>query len=248
MGVFRGFFDASGKEEHGKTVVAGWLSSARKWGVFQKKWRDALRTAGVPYFHMKEFAHSTKIFTDWRGDEPRRRALLSDLIQVLFETVDHGFAAVVPHDVFRAVDRDYQLSERYKNPYVFACRDVMASCNTWLRTNKHGLNVSYVFESGDDGAGALVDLAEAERLPSPSFYPSRDLSDGQKGVIQLQAADFLAWEILKGMREPEDTAPEDRRLTIQLLSAIEQYWSVYTVRNLVGTCKAQQIPTRNQTK
>lgn len=59
MVMFRSYFDASGKEDLGLVVVAGYVASAKKWADYQKKWNAVLDKHRVPYFRMSEFAHST---------------------------------------------------------------------------------------------------------------------------------------------------------------------------------------------
>src|SRR5438105_2658844 len=82
IAMFRAFFDGSGKEEQHRIVMfGGWVATAKKWSEFQKRWNGILRSFGVPYFHMKEFAHSVGAFKrGWKGDEPKRRAFLAELV------------------------------------------------------------------------------------------------------------------------------------------------------------------------
>jgi len=62
------YFDASGTEHSGtELVVSGFVSTVKKWKGFEREWRALLDDAGIPYFHMKEFAPSTGIFASWKN-------------------------------------------------------------------------------------------------------------------------------------------------------------------------------------
>jgi len=58
--VLSSYSDAIGtvNSEHA-LVVSGFVSTTEKWMRFEKCWTQILKLFDVPYFHMKEFAHST---------------------------------------------------------------------------------------------------------------------------------------------------------------------------------------------
>jgi hypothetical protein len=69
----------------------------------------------------------------------------------------------------------------------------------------HTLEMKYVFEDGGPDNGGLINAMQilSPFLPAPSFEPGRDLKPsrkwptGRKGLVQIQAADYLAYEIRK---------------------------------------------------
>jgi hypothetical protein len=69
------YSDCSGSgQDGGTTVVAGWLASGEMWHRFECEWAWILRRYEVPYFHMKEFAHSTGAFAvGWKGENDKRK-------------------------------------------------------------------------------------------------------------------------------------------------------------------------------
>ena len=75
---FASYYDASGSESdaQGAIMVIGLVASEAKWRKFANSWRRVLgsKRFDVPYFHMKEFAHSKGPFEKWRGDDETRKA------------------------------------------------------------------------------------------------------------------------------------------------------------------------------
>jgi hypothetical protein len=70
------YFDASGLPDDGSVlVVSGFVSSARRWARFDSEWSKILQDSGIRIFHMKEFAHSTGEFKNWKPEEEKRRKL-----------------------------------------------------------------------------------------------------------------------------------------------------------------------------
>ena len=85
------YFDASSGQEHPAVIVAGYISTVAQWKKFDKEWRKVLarREFDVPYFHMKEFAHSAEVFKSWKGDEHRRVAHVFILLTAPRQRVPH---------------------------------------------------------------------------------------------------------------------------------------------------------------
>ena len=52
------YCDASGKEEDPILTVAGFVGHVDEWLKFEPAWNAVLKEFDVPYFHMREFAHS----------------------------------------------------------------------------------------------------------------------------------------------------------------------------------------------
>lgn len=255
MAMFRAYFDASGKHDTGVVVVAGYVATAKKWAEYQKKWKAVLSKHNVPYFHMSEFAHSVEAFKHgWRDNETRRREFLGDLITVLYETVEYGVACGVKYEDFATVNREYELKEFFGNAYVLAGWDCIIRLHNYLGPKypkATTANLTYTFESGDDGAGHLVRLAERARLSIPAFYPSTNTADGRIGVVQLQCADFAAYESFRlSQKFSGQSLPfEEARFTAQLLSSIPGYWGIYTPATLTRTIRENgEVEKRNEAK
>jgi hypothetical protein len=247
------YSDASGGKNIGVTIVSGWLSEKLQWELFDIDWRLLLAKYDVPYFHMREFAHSVGPFESWKGNEGQRANFLRLAVETIANRVHQGFACAIDHAIYAEVDTQYRLSEATGNPYAHAARDCMAHANIWLRKSQRGIPVDYVFEDGDEGKGLLLDaVARHNKIVSgndlvsiPTFKASRDRGS-VKGFTPLQAADFAAYELLKAHRMGEDESLWKYRKSIRALAAIPGWWGKYTKANLIQLCKAAGIPERHR--
>ncbi len=216
LAMLAAYFDAAGKE-HDQTyiVVAGFVSSGRDWATFEKEWQQRLEEDELRYFHANEFAHSIKEFDGWRGDETRRRMLAGDLMAIIQRHVYRKFGTVVKN-----VHVEQHLSEDVRrqilvNGYVVAGRTTIADVTRWREREGWETAVSYVFEDGDEGKGALSDLLDQHGYPRPSFGPKRDTltkAGVMRAVVPLQAADWLAYETFQNLKQVDRGAgPEALR-------------------------------------
>ena len=111
---------------------------------------------------------------------------------------------------------------------------------------------STYFEDGDEGKGELLRVVQKAGYPPPTFHPSRDrlAKDGTpvRGLVQLQAADFAAYELRKAMREDpnEEWMPWDHRRSLQALATIPGYWGRYKEADLLRICR--RVPLRPRSK
>lgn len=206
------YFDESGDRKNKWTWVCGYAASVLQWERFEVDWKIFLAKYDVPYFHMKEYSHNKGPFSKWA---PRRMAgvrasFASDAASIIRSHVQHGFVSLVSHEIFDEADRIYKFREVFSSPYAFAGRICVGLAIDWRRTNIKGpLDMEYVFEDGcPDKCGLIHSMMTlVPHLEAPSFKPSRDFSssnkwpDGRIGIVQLQAADFLAYESGKILRD-----------------------------------------------
>jgi len=227
------YFDAAGKEydqEH--VLVAGFVAPTKMWEDFDKEWTERLRQDGLSYFHMVEFAHSKGEFKNgWRDDEPRRQALLRDLIGIILSHISGKFVTVVEVAAFKK-----QLSEEIKRQfliksYSLAGRTCAARIREWMKREWRYSKLEMVFEEGDEGVGALKDILVRDGFPEPLFKPKRDrvTKAGEliKAANPLQAADFLAYEYFLAAKRLSE-----KRWAFKHFSCISGRDGIYTVSNL----------------
>jgi hypothetical protein len=193
------YFDASGTEHSGtELVVSGFVSTVKKWKGFEREWQALLDDAGVPYFHMKEFAPSTGIFASWKNQEPKRRKFLAKLINITVKYVEHSFAAGVLLKDWRSCNRLYRLKEEDFGPYSlrgWACIDeVYQWCAQTLQKRDQ---VLFMFEEGHAGQDKLkrrvaldfgIKIRTGPKISDPAIRHERP-------ILPLQAADFASWHI-----------------------------------------------------
>jgi len=118
MAALKGYFDESGKEDDPQFAdnaicVGGWITTFNSWHRIETAWRTVLDRPefGVPYLHMREFAHSKpgSPFETWKDDEAKRAAFLSALTQVIRQSDLVGVGAIVRVPDLQWFNRDYGL-------------------------------------------------------------------------------------------------------------------------------------------
>jgi len=65
--MYNTYFDVSGTRLDSDIIsVAGFVSDVQQWLKFEEEWREVLGEFGVPYLHMRKFAHFKGPFEDKR--------------------------------------------------------------------------------------------------------------------------------------------------------------------------------------
>jgi hypothetical protein len=254
------YFDESHEGEFGLTLVCGWIASDDQWQRFDVDWRLLLAKYDVPYFHMKEFAHSVGPFEKWKGKEGTRRAFIRTAADIIIDTIQHGFVCVVSDQMFEECDSFYELRSKFRSPYALAGRTCANLAAEWAwassPTSFPPANIEYVFEDGGPDKGGLL-YAMQEISPSfsaPTFKPGKDQKptrkrpSGRSAVLQLQAADYLAYEISKFGREHRNIKedPSKFRVSLGILPERKVKRMFFKSRQMDLVCKMLNIKTRER--
>jgi len=253
--MFTAYFDCSQTgQQRGTVAVSGWLSTAERWIAFEEEWKQILDSFGVPYFHMKEFAHFRGAYSDgWKDNEDKRRAFLRALLGAISHHATAGFACLVEAKDYDAVDREYCVREHFGSEYALCARVCVAKVRMWLQG--HGLDITaeYVFDDGDL-RGRLSHLMQSDGYPPPIYKPSRDrvAKDGTpiRGFLPLQAADLAAYELRKGwddFGEATTMAEVSRyRQSFRGVGAAlnEGDWGRCSADDLRQICRGRNVPAR----
>ena len=240
------------------TFVCGWLASVEQWEQFEYGWKLFLAKHDVPYFHMREFAHSVGPFTKWKGKEGTRRTFMRGAAEIIVDTIQRGFLCCVSDEIFEEYDKAYELRSRFSSPYALAGRTCANLAVEWASsptTFPRG-DIEYVFEDGAIDKGGLMYAMEkiAPRLPAPVFKPGRDQAPtrkfpaGRRGVVQLQAADYLAYEISKFTREHQaiKADPSKFRASLGILPERKVKKTFFTGTKMGILCDMLGINRREQ--
>jgi hypothetical protein len=205
LGMFTACFDASGSQhDQVSVVVAGLLSTADGWISFDSDWRARLAEDGIEFFRMSEFAQSQGQFVGWDRQETKRRAILSDLSDIIFNHAFRKFGCAVVNKTFTE-----HFSEKNRhlfriNSYCLAAMTAAATVDNWAESERIRTPVELVFEDGDEGKGMLMDRMSGIGRPLPVFRPKKDRASDNgavvKGFTPLQAADMLAYEMFVNVR------------------------------------------------
>jgi hypothetical protein len=196
--MLTGYFD-EGVREDLFTVICGFASTVDQWDSFEVDWTLFLASYGVPYFHMEEFAHSIGPFKKWKGSEAIRQKFISEAATVIHERVKAGFIFYVRHAAFKTVNSLFDVSSVWGSPYGLAGRCCIEIADDWRKGIFGSEEMKYIFEDGGPDKGGLIKSMTSIKLnfAIPSFEPGRDWKrsqqwpEGRKGLVQLQAADYL---------------------------------------------------------
>src|SRR5690348_1890852 len=135
------YFDASYDQPTTVTVVSGWIGTVHAWERFDTDWKILLASFDVPYFHMREFAHSRGAFEEgWKGEENKRALFLSRAADIIRTSALYGLGCIVDHAGFGNVSKaTSKLRAIVGNPYALAGRDCVAHANLYLKQEQRGL-------------------------------------------------------------------------------------------------------------
>jgi len=214
-------FDAGGKESDHYNVlsVAGFASFAGMWSEFTERWNARLAKDSLPYFHAGDFAHSVKVFSHgWKHDEQRRRALVTDLMDIIHECGLRKFGSVIRIDDYKDVTKKWNPSG---NLDAWPLLDAFAICSMtciedfYSYASGEGVtnNLRYVFEKGDPEETLRL-ICRGKKIPDPDFAWSREYVDSKGSkhdpFVGLQAAGWIAYEYYLGADRLLSGKPSDR--------------------------------------
>jgi hypothetical protein len=251
------YFDESGGQDLGWTFVCGYAATVAQWDNFEIDWKLCLAKYNVDYFHMKEYAHFKGPFKGW--DAPRMEAtrisFMRDASEIIRSNVQRTFVSLVSHNIFEEIDSRYKFSETFGSPYALAGRACIGHANTWRsRTAPAPLDMEYVFEDGGPDRAGLVRAMTVlpPYLDAPSFKPSRNMKPckkwphGRTGIVQLQAADYLAYEMRKLLIDHElvKQGQRDVRTSLKALTGVPLDKALMTTGRLELICKRANIEPR----
>ncbi len=193
--VLYGYFDESGTHDDSDAVsVAGYVSTAEQWTVFDQEWSGALQEGGLPHFHMTEFSSRAKQpYNTWTDQDRRFRfARLATIINT-HPICSVGYA--IPKKEF-----DQTFTKRAKHfaggAYGIAATCCFMEAAELLKQQYPSASIAYVFEKGARGAGEVKKVFEwnhADRK-SREELQLESLTFATKSCTPLQAADILSYE------------------------------------------------------
>ncbi len=244
---YTAYFDASGGTNLPETVVAGYVSTVEAWEAFEVDWKIALARYNVPYFHMNEFAGCREAFKSpkWKS-EFYRAEFLKVLASIIKSCAIMSLGCGVEHSVFNKMNESFRIGERF-NPYALCGRDCAVKAKRIIRANySDTAPIEYIFECGDEGRGFLMTEMERCGLPTPIFRlgkPSKKYPDIPP-TVQLQACDFVAWELRRVGDEQIRGSLKKYRKSFQALKTIDNHWGRYNPGSFREFCKIASIDRR----
>jgi hypothetical protein len=194
MTEFAAYFDDGGHpDDQIAVLVAGFISTEEQWLRFEKEWKRALEPFGIQEFHRTDFEASKK----WSRD--KKNKLRDDLLSIIKRRTQYHISHVVPMKEYRDINEQRAFEEMVGTPYALAGRTAARSINDWKRKYmKAEDKLVVLFEDGTKHKGDFMGAMKRDDLPCPRFIEK---------VPPLEAADFLAWEILHALKNGYEMTP-----------------------------------------
>jgi hypothetical protein len=201
VAVIRGYFDNSGDEndpQHKHLTVGGYLANEGQWERFEKAWKANLEEFGLPYLHMKEFAHHLPPFDRFKKDEPERRRFISKCTSIIGECQPKAICHSIRIPDVKRFNADFQQKiDAISFCLYTAFVDIHQS---YGKNNRIELIIDKIEKPHNkiDKAEAYsrTDTFYADPASTIDTLPLKD-PDSFINILPIQAADFLAWELRK---------------------------------------------------
>jgi hypothetical protein len=201
VALLRFYGDAGGTRDKSNVAVGGYLSTFRKWAYWKKHWNEMLIQESVDAFHRSEMEPPFwGEFKRKRWTKKHQQPVLNSLHEIIKKHTLFGVGhSVVNEPLLRLMPQ--QILTDLGGPYGWCLQLCLVDVGSRARDNDDW--VHYIFELGDDGQeeikkalGFLSEDAkyrELLRIAGYTFSPKK----GPGSVMQLQAADFMAYEAYK---------------------------------------------------
>lgn len=225
------YFDESGHSKDPRVsvlAVAGCVSSVAGWTRLVPGWIDTLAEFAVSALHMKDFAHGKGEFAGWKED--KRRAFLARLVGLMTRDIDAyiGEAMSLPEEWRQRPD---EFRVRLADPY-HGC--LIYCMKTLISYSAHSANyeeVNVVLADHPEYSGWATEVYHAikesedggDRLGSLTF-------DSPTGLVQLQAADLVAYELQHYLSDTRPKGRTKKRWAMEQLLTKPHYFKQVTFR------------------
>lgn len=234
---YSAYFDESGTHDNSEAVVvAGCVASNQQWQEFDRTWREVLSDAEINHFHMRDFAHSLREFKDWKNDEQRRTRFLKLLVETMRRNIRRSFSSSVVIRDYERINTRYQLSE-FSSPYVICALTCVVDVAKWCNAHGYSESVECVFEDGVKNKGEFLRFYVPSNFHKITYAKKHDF-------VAFQAADLIAWEVLKLHKQLSSGALKKRRNSFLALYSIPNDWGVYESTHLESFCRNFHVPLR----
>jgi hypothetical protein len=195
--VIKGYFDDSRSTAEGLWVVAGFVGFVDQWEEFEQDWRLLLDTHGIPYLHMKEMGKPGGVYKCWQPASEHyaeMAAFFGDVAKVIGRCNLEGFGGFTrTHDV----DKFNAENNLCLEPYPLAVYGSLIAL--WKRHEREPIELLF-----DHVEQVQSKLCRAKQYADSDQNYANDFDAIQmiplnkrrtfKDVVELQIADFLAWE------------------------------------------------------
>jgi hypothetical protein len=175
------------------------VSTTDKWKKFGKQWRAALKSAELDGFHMSEFENHKGQYANWSN--LKRVAFFKRLKRIIKSNVLYGVSLSLHCAAYDELVTGEVRKEMGKTHYGFDVRMIITHLSQWADENSYHNPIHYVFAELGKQGGEL-DKIFKDCLKDPETKKQFRLNGmwtkgTMRDVVQLQAADIIAYEMNK---------------------------------------------------
>jgi hypothetical protein len=200
MAVITGYFDDSRSGEKELWTIAGYVGDDDCWKRFEAEWPKVLVKHGVPWLHMKDMCKEHGIYSKWHPveeHEAERKAFFQDIARTIGFCVLDGFYSSVRENDLKRFNKEYKMSLK---PLPLAIYTVLLQIGRtypnqnvevifdWADKLRSKIDTAETYAESDKRNVGIIDKTITTILCKQIWF---------KDVIEIQAADFLAYEIRK---------------------------------------------------
>lgn len=211
VSALQGYLDDSSDDDF--FAIGGHVADLAGWNRFKPAWRAALaeREFALTHFHMRELTRRVGAFKTWTKGVPEVEERVARLLQRLAEVIRdsglEGFACVVSRRDLERFNREISRDLDIKALAVYGC--ILE-----IRRSHPTDDIELILDRMT-GANDAIALAE-KYARSDAYYPCvnnfpttvplpKTGNTGAREMQELQASDFLAWEIRKNCQLKKET-------------------------------------------
>jgi hypothetical protein len=198
------YMDETGVHEGSPTVaVSAYIARPKTWRAWTKAWNLAKRPIKV--FHATDCANCQGEFVGWTND--KRDPFVAKLLKVLPAHLIAGLVIAIQMDDFKkALTGREDLVEMVGNPYTccfqWSITTIVELANQYGRPER-GESIAFVHEVNDFKGEALKTFDYVKQFHNPKGTKLSLTLGSKADYPPLQAADVLAYEGGKFLRDPE---------------------------------------------
>jgi hypothetical protein len=231
------YIDASGKRDQPAFVVAGYVATVDQWSNFEREWSAALAGAGVPAFHATDFFGFHREFVTWKNDRAKHDRFAKRFGAIAERQTDAGVGRGVDLVAYeRIIARAGFAMHRPQGRFpalVFCGSTLLHYIATEPRYQ--GQPIDVLFEQGDGVTDLIAYLEWCKKLGEQWLDAIGTFGIGDKGIMPLQAADLLAHELWRHLKEKlHPTGRRRRRILTRLLQRNRVHFAIGTEKEMVA--------------
>ena len=225
MVALAAYFDDSKNKDEGIFAVAGYLSTVPMWdGSFNAAWREVIKNAPRPIeeFKAADCRHRTEGFEGWTPDESK--ALTTALVDVIVgPSIPNlvGIGAAVLIENFAELQEETR--QRFERFAYLLCGGMVCDAVFQLSEKYVGSDdVRFIFDEQDELEAKMREIFKEVKALLPDEYAAKiqkPLFEPSNRHAALQAADLLAYETYKEMKNRRENPP--RRISVALQRLVE---------------------------